>query len=249
MLIKYGEDSVEVIGKYGDDATRIIMDYSDDGFTALKNGVIPKQINEINEIGLTPNDFNKVDGKIRNLKVESAADAQALIDLNRKIHSLFTDDELSQLKNNILEQQELYRKDVLGKTAGSPAYAGVVYKNADGELEFFYGINNMDNTDIPDILQTATSGNDSLISKMKNNLDNLDPSEYLHSTGAGTHAEIYAVCDLLKKYPDANIDDFVVFVNYTKPFNQPATGHAFFTCPHCREILKDLNILSNVEGF
>lgn len=21
------------------------------------------------------------------------------------------------------------------------------------------------------------------------------------------------------------------------------------TCPHCREILKDLNILSNVEGF
>ncbi len=137
----------------------------------------------------------------------------------------------------------------MGKTASSPAYAGVAYRNADGELEFFYGINNMSNTDIPNILQEATAGNDSLISMMKNNLDNLDASEYLHSTGAGTHAEIFAVCDLLKKHPEANIDDFVVFVNYTKPFNKPASGHSFFTCPHCRAILKDFNILSNVEGF
>ena len=47
----------------------------------------------------------------------------------------------------------------------------------------------------------------------------------------------------------ANIDDFVIYVNYSKPLNQTAKGHAFFTCPHCREILKGLNVLSNVEGF
>lgn len=55
--------------------------------------------------------------------------------------------------------------------------------------------------------------------------------------------------DLRDFTPEASIDDFVVYVTYTKPFDKPAAGHSFFTCPHCREILKALNILSNVEGF
>ena len=104
-IFVYGDDAVEVIGKYGDDATNIIMDYSDDGLAALKNGITPKQINEIKEIGLTPDDFSG-QGKIRNLKVESAADAQALIDSRNKIRSLFSDDELSNLKSAVLEQQD-----------------------------------------------------------------------------------------------------------------------------------------------
>lgn len=55
----------------------------------------------------------------------------------------------------------------------------------------------------------------------------------------------------MQKYIDRinNIDDFVVYVNYTDALAKPAVGLSFFTCPHCREILKDLNILSNVEGF
>jgi hypothetical protein len=55
----------------------------------------------------------------------------------------------------------------------------------------------------------------------------------------------------MQKYIDRinNIDDFVVYVNYSKPTDKPAVGLSFFTCPHCREILKKLNILSNVEGF
>ncbi len=55
----------------------------------------------------------------------------------------------------------------------------------------------------------------------------------------------------MQKYIDRidNIYDFVVYVNYTDALAKPAVGKSFFTCPHCREILKDLNILSNVEGF
>ena len=55
----------------------------------------------------------------------------------------------------------------------------------------------------------------------------------------------------MQKYIDRinNIDDFVVYVNYTDALAKPAFGKSFFTCPHCREILKKLNILSNVEGF
>ena len=45
------------------------------------------------------------------------------------------------------------------------------------------------------------------------------------------------------------LNTIYTLANMAKPFDKPAAGHSFFTCPHCREILKDLNILSNVEGF
>ncbi|MDE5936887.1 MAG: hypothetical protein K2G83_05740 [Ruminococcus sp.] len=265
-ILKYGKDAADVFAEYGDDAVDalthcasdqrnaliVISAYADDGMTALKNGITPSQISEIERIGITPNDFNKVDGKIRNLVVESYDDAQALIDSNRKIHSLFRDDELTALKNNVLDYENQYKADFKShKIDGqaTPAVAGVAYKNADGELEFFYGVNNAKG-EVPDILDFAEEEIDSpLLRQIKKNYDEVDPSIYVGSHGKGSHAEVYAVCEALQRHPNASIDDFVVYVNYSKPTNQAATGQAFYTCPHCREILKNLNVLSNVEGF
>ncbi len=240
-IFVYGDDAVEVIGKYGDDATNIIMDYSDNGLTALKNGITPKQINEIKEIGLTPDDFSG-QGKIRNLKVESAADAQALIDSRNKIRSLFSDDELSNLKSAVLEQQDKLKSEYTGKAADfTPAVAGVGYKNADGSMTYYFGANDY-NGNVPE-----------LPDNLKNRITNMDDetinAAFEKGNAIGSHAEIYAVAEMLKEHPDANIDDFVIYVNYSRPYNAPTSGQSFYTCAHCKAILEGFNILSNVEGF
>ena len=175
-----------------------------------------------------------------------------MIASNRKIHSLFSDDELSQLKNSVLDYENQYKNDFRNhKIDGqaTPATAGVAYRNANGKLEFFFGVNNA-NGDVPDIFDLSDEEIESpLLKQIKKNYEQVDPSIYVGSHGKGAHAEVYAVCEALKKHPEATIDDFVVYVNYSKPTNATATGQPFFTCPHCREILKNLNVLSNVEGF
>jgi hypothetical protein len=152
----------------------------------------------------------------------------------------------------VLDYENQYKADFkAGKIDGkaTPAVAGVAYKNADGELEFFYGVNNSKG-EVPAVLGHKDEEiESSLLRKIKKNYIDVDPDIYVGSHGKGSHAEVYAVCEALQKHPDANIDDFVIYVNYSKPLNQTAKGHAFFTCPHCREILKGLNVLSNVEGF
>ena len=65
----------------------------------------------------------------------------------------------------------------------------------------------------------------------------------------GSQAEIYAVSEMLKEHPNATVDDFVIYVNYSRPYNAPTTGHSFYTCAHCKAILAGYNILTNVEGF
>lgn len=50
----------------------------------------------------------------------------------------------------------------------------------------------------------------------------------------------------MNAYPEANIDDFLVYVNASK-YSIPTTFDPFCTCPHCKYILKDFNIISNVE--
>lgn len=240
-IFVYGDDAVEVIGKYGDDATNIIMDYSDDGLAALKNGITPKQINEIKEIGLTPDDFSG-QGKIRNLKVESAADAQALIDSRNKIRSLFSDDELSNLKSAVLEQQDKLKSEYTGKAADfTPAVAGVGYKNADGSMTYYFGANDY-NGNVPELP-------DNLKNRITNMDDEIINAAFEKGNAIGSHAEIYAVAEMLKEHPEANIDDFVIYVNYSRPYNAQTSGQSFYTCAHCKAILEGFNILSNVEGF
>ena len=65
----------------------------------------------------------------------------------------------------------------------------------------------------------------------------------------GSHAEIYAVAEMLKEHPNANVDDFAIYVNYSRLYNAPTSGHSFYTCAHCKAILEGYNILSSVEGF
>lgn len=60
----------------------------------------------------------------------------------------------------------------------------------------------------------------------------------------GSHAKIYAVAEMYEKHPNAKRDDFVIYVNYSRPYNLPTIGHSFYTCEHCREILDGYNIIS-----
>lgn len=88
---------------------------------------------------------------------------------------------------------------------------------------------------------------------LKNIIDNMDDSiieaAFEKNGAVGSHAEIYAVVDMLKDHPNASADDFVIYVNYSRPYNSPTCGHSFYTCAHCKAILGEYNILSNVEGF
>lgn len=259
VFTTFGDDAVkavEVCKESPEVAIKLMMEFEEKDIpaltTAYKNGYNSQQISDLKELaGLTPKDYDKkydADGRVHNLVISSPAEADALIQQNKKIHSLFSDKEISEFKEDLLINQEKYRKATYKKTKASPAYAGVAYRNKDGVIEYFYDYNKPKG-EIPDNLDKAKPGNKDLISQLKNNLVHLDTSEYTATNGAGTHAEVFAVCKMLEAHPDATVDDFIVFVDYTTPFDKKSVGHSFYTCPHCREILNGLNILSNVEAY
>ncbi|MBP7186600.1 MAG: hypothetical protein KBA55_07550 [Ruminococcus sp.] len=215
--------------------------------------ITEEQIKLLSEIGIDPEDYNGK-GKIRNLKITDAKSAQEVIDEYNRIHSLtkFDDNDFKELKIKVKEEEIEYRKKFKkGKAESgskfSPAVAGVAYRNPDGKIEYFFGENNSDG-EIPYNLKNNTDES-YVLEKMQKNLSECDTNSYVNTRGAGSHAEVYAVVEMLKKYPNANPNDFVIYVTYTKPYNQDAKGHSFYTCEHCKKILEGLNVLSNVEGF
>ena len=70
---------------------------------------------------------------------------------------------------------------------------------------------------------------------------------YINTKGAGSHAEIYAVNELLIHNPDIDLDDIMLYVNRTLGTSKPVTEIPFETCPHCRYILEGLTIISNSQ--
>ena len=244
LAVKYGVQfvqAVDIYPQYAGDIIRIVNEYEYDAIEVLRSGVTPKAIVSLEEIGLTPDDFYGK-GKIRNLRIESDDDAKILIDSRNKIHSLFSDDELSELKLVVLEHQNKLKSEYTGKAPYfTPAVAGVAYRNSDGTITYYFGANDYSGTvpELPDILQ-----------KRKDEMSSDIISAAYENEGAiGSHAEIYAVTKMFKEHPTASNDDFVIYVNYSRPYNSPTTGRAFYTCAHCKELLKEFNILSNVEGF
>ena len=165
---------------------------------------------------------------------------QEIIKKNKYIHSKFSDEDIKGLINAVLEEETRLRKNFNPKSEGcfSPAVAGVLYKTPDGKSEYFFGINSN---------STAYPGNinSTLLKRIIYMPDNIENS-YKNSTGKGSHAEIFAICDAMDKYKNADKDDFLIYVNASK-YTRETTFDPFCTCPHCEYILKDFNIISNTE--
>lgn len=227
--------------QYADDIIGLVNTYGNNVIEAFRNGITPEAIISLEEIGLTPDDFYGK-GKIRNLKIKSDVDAKALIESRNKIHSLFSDEELRKLKLEVLKEQDKLKDKYTGDArAFTPAVAGVAYRNADGSITYYFGANDYggNTPKLPDSLQARIDNMDSDIVSAAHEING----------AVGSHAEIYAVAEMYEKHPNANRDDFVIYVNYSRPYNSPTIGHSFYTCEHCKEILDGYNIISNVEGF
>lgn len=54
---------------------------------------------------------------------------------------------------------------------------------------------------------------------------------------------------MYKGHPIARKDDFVIYVNFSRPYDSSTIGLPFYTCTHCKYILNDCNIISNVEPY
>lgn len=67
----------------------------------------------------------------------------------------------------------------------------------------------------------------------------------VRSKGAGAHAEIYAVNQLLLNNPNVNASDVAVYVNRTLGTSKYLIEIPVETCPHCRCILEGFYIVSN----
>lgn len=70
------------------------------------------------------------------------------------------------------------------------------------------------------------------------NIPDADLEEYAFSKGKGSHAEVYAVNDLLNQRPNATLDDFAVFTMETQ--KKGFVGEIKPPCIHCKWILGDV---------
>jgi len=56
-LKSYGDDFVGVFANFGDEAVESVTKYSDDAISAMKNGIEPKLISSLDELGVNPSKF------------------------------------------------------------------------------------------------------------------------------------------------------------------------------------------------
>lgn len=233
---KYTINFVKVFSTYpqhADDIIRIVNTYGDSGIAALSNEITPEAIIKLEKYGITPDFYNK------NYNVTSMDKVEKIINKNKHIHLNFSDEEIHKLINAVLDKETQLRINFNPSNGKfSPAVSGVLYKTPDGKLEFFFGTNSNAGI-IPDNLPKK------LIERITNMPDYIENS-YVNSAGKGSHAEIYAISEAMNAYPNADIDDFLIYVNASK-YSSDTKFDPFCTCPHCEYILSDFNIISNVE--
>ncbi|MBF7149600.1 YwqJ-related putative deaminase [Bacillus toyonensis] len=143
-----------------------------------------------------------------------------------------TKSELERLKQ-IYNGRPNFGRDKMG-----PALAGV-YDKTTGE--YYYAINTIDGA-VPE-----------LVPLLQNRLNNM-PKEVFDSysqlsKGAGSHAEVLAVNEALKRNPNARIEDLTVNVIRTGINKNKPGGLMFKCCPHCSYLLKEFEVISEVSKF
>ena len=153
------------------------------------------------------------------------------------ICSGFTVTEMKNLKNAVIQEgQRLKDIGYEGKQLG-PAIAGA-YDQTTGKI--YIAINDLEGN--PPLKLH------SFLSERLDFMPKFVKEPYLpYTKGVGSHAEIYAVNELLLEHPSADISKIMVYVNRTLGTSKPVTEIPFETCPHCRYILEGLTIISNVQ--
>ena len=150
------------------------------------------------------------------------------------VNNRFTDEEINSLKQAVInEGQALKDNGITNKQLG-PAIAGA-YDKSTGKI--YIAINDT-NGDIPKELSPF----------IEERIASMPPEirdSYIQTQGAGLHAEIYAVNQLLLDNPDANLNDICIYVNRILGTSKPVSEIPFVTCPHCSYILEGLTIISN----
>ncbi|MCR5835685.1 MAG: hypothetical protein K6G88_04190 [Lachnospiraceae bacterium] len=232
----------EVAGKYGTEFAKEIEAFGKDGRILIETYEEAGRINEIIEIinNLPESDrAEAVQLMIDYLDdaVELLKDGKSVVDVkNYYEYPNFglSFDEVKYIKETVINYgQHLkdmgYSTDKLG-----PAVAGE-YNKQTGEI--YLAINDSEGK-LPTIMSDF----------IKERIEGMPPevkASYIRTRGAGTHAEIYAVNELLLKNPNVDIEDIIVYVNRTLGSSKPVTELPFETCPHCRYILDGLKIISN----
>ena len=146
----------------------------------------------------------------------------------------FTEDEINNLKNAVISEGQRLKDIGYTKKQLGPAIAGA-YDRATGKI--YIAINDC-NGNLPKEMAP-------IIEERINNMPQEVRDSYERTKGAGSHAEVYAVNELLLDNPNARIEDIAVYVNRTLGPSKPVVEVPFETCIHCRYILDGFNIISN----
>ena len=123
----------------------------------------------------------------------------------------------NKLKNDVLKRG-------IGKKKMLPALAGVIDMKT-GKI--YYGENDP-NGNIPQKMHPI----------IQKRINEAKAIAYEKTSGAGSHAEVYALNEALLNRPGANLDDFIVYVVSTKKLGKkiPKAGIPMPRCLHCSYI-------------
>lgn len=139
------------------------------------------------------------------------------------------------MKKTVIGEGQMLKDIGLTNDQLGPAIAGA-YDRTTGKI--YTAINDYDGK-IPSELAPI----------IRERIENMPPevlaSYYIKTKGAGSHAEIYALNNLLLDNPNAQVGYITIYVNKTLGTSKPVIEIPFETCPHCRYILEGFNIISN----
>lgn len=179
------------------------------------------------------NELGKVD-EFLNVNKRSQNEALELTDsIENNIR--FTSEEINKLKKTVISKGQSLKDEGLTKEQLGPAIAGA-YDKATGKI--YTAINNIDGKVPSELSQLIKE-------RLENMTEDIYESYAMFTKGAGSHAEVYAVNELLLDNKNARIDDIIVYVNRTLGPSKPVIELPFKTCPHCKYILEGFFILSN----
>ncbi|WP_270169007.1 YwqJ-related putative deaminase [Paenibacillus sp. SYP-B4298] len=147
----------------------------------------------------------------------------------------FTVEEISNLKNHVIEEAQMLKDIGLTNKQLGPAVAGV-YDKTTGKI--YTAINDVDGL-VPKELHP-------IIKERIKNMPQGVKDSYTFTYGAGSHAEVYAANKALLANSNARIEDLIVYVIKPGSVTKPVKDVPFHTCAHCNYILKDFNIISDL---
>ena len=140
----YGDELVENIAKYGDDAVESVIKYGDDAVKAMKNGIEPNLINKLDDLGIKPSDFDRLNvlnskaAKVMSDTIGSVKIVSHIDDIAKVADLGYVDDTA---KGIALKLKQMIDAGDIRKITGGKIDAQVVSVVVDGKTgKVYYGI-------------------------------------------------------------------------------------------------------------